>query len=71
MADWATTVALPDGLTSADVLADVSRLATYIPTSGWDARLTQQSIGGRNKGLSIPITSGVPATRKARAPKAA
>ena len=69
IADFATTCELPADLTRADVLDDISKVCAYIPTSGWDARLTQHSLGGRNPNKDIPITSGakVRAVRKAAA----
>jgi hypothetical protein len=58
MAEFAINARLPDGLSRNVWMDDVSKLAAYIPTSGWDARLTQYNLGGRNPGLDIPITSG-------------
>ena len=57
IADFATTCELPADLTRADVLDDISKVCAYIPTSGWDARLTQHSLGGRNPNKDIPITT--------------
>ena len=61
MAEFAINAQLPDGLPRDVWMDDVSKLAAYIPTSGWDARLTQYNLGGRNPGLDIPITSGTAA----------
>jgi hypothetical protein len=58
MAEFAINAELPDGLSRDVWMDDVSKLAAYIPTSGWDARLTQHNLGGRNPGLDIPITTG-------------
>lgn len=58
MAEFAIGAELPHGLSRDVWMDDVRKLAAYIPTSGWDARLTQYNLGGRNPGLDILITSG-------------